>query len=167
MLVLDWLTEKIQDFRALPDEDTTAILDFTLAWSFFEANILNNNANTIKIREVVESWQISNDGAQLADLEEHINYFADRYLRGENAINRFEHLNFRPNDGKKFVEDNLPNPEARATDRIIALLIVIYRLRNNLFHGEKWAYGIHGQCDNFTHSTKALLTLLNTHLRQD
>jgi hypothetical protein len=32
-----------------------------------------------------------------------------------------------------------------------ALLIIVYRLRNNLFHGVKWAYEIQGQLENFNH----------------
>jgi hypothetical protein len=32
---------------------------------------------------------------------------------------------------------------------VSAVLIIVLRLRNNLFHGVKWSYGIKGQLENF------------------
>ena len=40
------------------------------------------------------------------------------------------------------------------------LLIVVYRLRNNLFHGLKWAYAIRGQHANFGNANTALARAL-------
>ncbi len=40
--------------------------------------------------------------------------------------------------------------------RLSVLLIIIYRLRNNLLHGPKWSYGIKGQLDNFRNANAAL-----------
>ena len=45
-------------------------------------------------------------------------------------------------------------------DSVAGLLIVIYRLRNNLFHGIKWAYGIQGQRNNFEQANAALIAAL-------
>jgi len=49
------------------------------------------------------------------------------------------------------------------TSSIAALLIIIYRLRNNLFHGLKWAYNIQGQRSNFAHANYVLMTVLDVH----
>ena len=38
-----------------------------------------------------------------------------------------------------------------------AVLIIVYRFRNNLFHGVKWSYELQGQLENFTHANAALM----------
>lgn len=43
----------------------------------------------------------------------------------------------------------LPSRQPNPRDRILALLIIVWRLRNNLFHGAKWAYGLRDQRENF------------------
>jgi len=40
---------------------------------------------------------------------------------------------------------------------VAALLIVVYRLRNNLFHGEKWAYEMKDQRSNFEQANEVLM----------
>ena len=46
-----------------------------------------------------------------------------------------------------------------ATPKEVAtvILIIVYRIRNNLFHGEKWSYGLQGQLNNFKHANEALM----------
>ena len=48
-------------------------------------------------------------------------------------------------------------------DVAAALLIVAYRFRNNLLHGEKWAYEIRDQLDNFTHANSILMKVIDLH----
>ena len=40
---------------------------------------------------------------------------------------------------------------------VAVILIVIYRFRNNLFHGVKWEYELRGQLDNFNHANQVLM----------
>lgn len=44
----------------------------------------------------------------------------------------------------------LNGSEKNPAEVLAGLLLVIYRLRNNIFHGPKSAYGIQGHYDNFT-----------------
>jgi hypothetical protein len=46
---------------------------------------------------------------------------------------------------------------ATASEKLTALFIIVYRLRNNLFHGSKWAYSFKGQLENFTHAGTVLM----------
>ena len=48
-------------------------------------------------------------------------------------------------------------------ERVLTVLLLIWRLRNNLFHGEKWAYGLQGQLANFTHANVVLMRVLERH----
>ena len=45
-------------------------------------------------------------------------------------------------------------------DRVLTVLMIVWRFRNNLFHGEKWAYQLEGQLGNFTHANSVLMRLL-------
>ena len=38
----------------------------------------------------------------------------------------------------------------------VGVLIIVYRFRNNLHHGLKWAYGIQGQREKFEQSNAVL-----------
>jgi hypothetical protein len=45
------------------------------------------------------------------------------------------------------------------------LLLIVYRLRHNLFHGEKWANGIRGKRDNSTHACVLMMSVLDAYPR--
>jgi len=45
-------------------------------------------------------------------------------------------------------------------DCVTAVLIIVYRLRNNLIHGAKWDYGLRGQQSNFDQANKALMAAM-------
>ncbi len=41
-------------------------------------------------------------------------------------------------------------------DCLSEFLLIVYRFRNNFFHGTKWAYDLKGQRDNFEHASQLL-----------
>ena len=43
---------------------------------------------------------------------------------------------------------------------LAVLLIIVYRYRNNFFHGIKWAYNFRDQLDNFTNANRLLSMLI-------
>lgn len=44
-----------------------------------------------------------------------------------------------------------------------AILIIVLRLPNNLFHGTKWAYGIREQLKNFQNANRILMAVMDMH----
>ncbi|MEN8132224.1 MAG: hypothetical protein ABFS45_19010 [Pseudomonadota bacterium] len=48
-------------------------------------------------------------------------------------------------------------------DVVAVLLIIVYRFRNNMLHGLKWAYEIRGQLENFTHVNTVLMRVIELH----
>ena len=58
---------------------------------------------------------------------------------------------------KKFIRGQLKDK----AEILSALLIIVYRLRNNLFHGEKWASGIRKQ--PFRHANDVLMAVVDQH----
>ncbi len=43
------------------------------------------------------------------------------------------------------------------------MLIIVFRYRNNLFHGVKWEYELAGQLSNFTTANSVLMKVLDRH----
>ena len=46
---------------------------------------------------------------------------------------------------------------------VAVVLIIIFRYRNNLFHGVKWQYMLAGQLHNFTAANRVLMKVLERH----
>lgn len=138
----------------LSPEEHEAIQRFTLLWTLFEAQVLQNNASVNKIAEIVDNLDI-----QVVDddwFKEQLIYFKERYVGGGNTNYRFDHLQLRNKDDPERVRSVLVGENEDPKDQLIACLTIVYRFRNNFFHGLKWAYGIQEQFDNFTHSASLL-----------
>lgn len=92
---------------------------------------------------------------------ESLAYFRDRYFQNGEPTEYFRGLNLRRNDNQALISAVLKGDNSNLADQIAALLIVVLRLRNNLFQGIKWAYGIRGQFANFIHANAALMAALD------
>lgn len=77
----------------------------------------------------------------------------------------FENLNFRANDRKEFVDDVLVAESPSLRDKILASIIIIFRYRNNLFHGLKDVTQINYQQRNFVTANKMLKMFIETRVQ--
>ena len=141
----------------LPEEHE-ALLLFTLLWTLFEAQMLGSNASVRKISEKVVN--VAPEIIRGGWFSEHLEYFSNRYVDGVNTNERFENLHLRDNDNPDLVRAVLTGENADPGDQLIGCLIIVYRFRNNFFHGIKWAYDLQDQFDNFTHSACLLRKFL-------
>lgn len=91
-----------------------------------------------------------------------LQFFRSRYFESGEPTSHFPGLNLRKNDHPSMVRAVLDGTNQNPEDCVAAVLIVIYRLRNNLFHGAKWGNGLADQLDNFTHANTALMSALMT-----
>lgn len=158
---IDWLCAKAPGFGDLTDEERTAIMYFSLLWSFFEAETLQTNASANSIFVLVHKW--AGDGRlNITPFAQSIAYFRNRYFNNGALTENFDGLHLRRNDCPGLVSEVLKGENTNPADSVTALLIIVFRLRNNLFHGVKWAYGIRGQLDNLTNANAALMTALDT-----
>jgi len=155
----DWLMRHARGYAELSPEERDAITGFMHLWGLFEGQLLDERANPAAIVEAAGRW--AGDGLADSDaVREALSYFRDRYFPGGVIDERFENLVFRPNDCRPLVEAVMAGTRNRPADVIAAVLIIIYRLRNNLFHGLKWHYGIAGQYDNFRSANQVLIAIL-------
>lgn len=157
-----WLEAHAPGFRHLPDADRRAIFDFSFLWSLFEAQVMDNFARADRIRERVDEWAAA--GILEAELyDDELAYYRARYFADGALTYHFPHLNLRPGDHPELIEAVIRGANDDPRDRMFALLMIVWRLRNNLFHGAKWAYGIADQRDNFLHANAVLMRLLEEH----
>ncbi|GMV31013.1 MAG: hypothetical protein AMXMBFR59_31380 [Rhodanobacteraceae bacterium] len=145
-------------FENLATDEIDAIRDFTLLWSAFEGNLLGANANRLTLTALAAGLEAK--GSLKTDpFRVPADYFRARYWENGTETLHVAHLNIRPGERAKiyaFIDGSEQNP----VEILAGLFLVIYRLRNNLFHGPKWAYGIQDQRRNFTIANQVLMTAL-------
>lgn len=157
-----WLKGKDSNFATLQDEEHIAIMHFTLIWSFFEKQVLSTNASSAKICFTAHQW--ANDSRlQFGKFESSLEYFRNRYFENNSFTSNFDGLKLRNNDCIPLVKNVINRSNRNPADSVSALLIIVYRLRNNLFHGTKMGNGIKDQADNFRYATQALIAAYETH----
>src|SRR5690606_12903962 len=111
---------------------------------------------------VAERWE---EQGLLTDdtFKRELAYFRNRYYRDGAFTYHFEHLHIRAPDKPDLVMRVLKNEAEDLSEVSAALLIIVYRFRNNLFHGVKWFYENRGQLENFTHANAVLMQAIELH----
>jgi hypothetical protein len=161
---MQWLLARAPGFNDLTAEERSAIVDFSMLWSLFEARILHNEGNARSIRAAVVDWYEAGT-LQAEAYDAQLAYFRQRYFANGAFTYHFGHLHLRPNDQKPLVRSVIDGSNDDPVCGVAAVLIVIFRYRNNLFHGMKWQYELAGQLDNFMNANHALMTALDHHGR--
>ena len=70
-------------------------------------------------------------------------------------------MNFRQGECEPLVEDVLRGNLTDLNNIVLALVLVVYRLWNNLYHGEKNVFSLPGQDESFAVANRLLATLLD------
>ena len=148
--ITKWINDKFS--ALLKDRDYNGITEFLLLWNLFEDRLFENKFTIRNASEYINN--------HIEELDESISgmifdYFKERYtdpLRKIVLYSYFEPLNFRDNDRKEFVNDTLLSDSPSIQHKILTSTIIIYRYRNNLFHGLKSVTQINYQKENFIHA---------------
>lgn len=159
---MQWLREKAPGFNELSEEERTAITNFSLLWSLFEAQILNSNGSAARICQTADRWR-ENENVSVETYEPELAYFRQRYFSNDQFTYHFENLHLRANDQPDLVQSVLEGTNNDPRDSLATALIIVLRFRNNLFHGVKWQYELAGQLENFTHANSLLMKTLEHH----
>ena len=155
-----WLERHAPGFSALSAGERSALMHFTLLWSLFEGEVLNAAANVNTIGEVVQRW--NRVGALTAGtFSVEVEYFKERYYADDRFNYWFEHLHLERSGNPQVVRDVLSGHDVAPASVATAVLIIVFRYRNNLFHGEKWAYELREQEQNFSHANAVLMRAID------
>ncbi len=162
MDTIDWLEEYAPGFQALSKTERRAITEFLFLWSLFEAKVLNEHGSANVIAASSARW--ARNGQLTAEtFGQELAYFRDRYVADGQFSYHFDHLHLRVNDAAGLVRRVLNGEDGAPGNIAAAVLIIVYRFRNNLFHGLKWSYQLEGQLENFMHANKALKRAIELH----
>ena len=63
-----------------------------------------------------------------------------RYVANGRFTQHLTHLHLRPADQPILVQSVLDGSNNDPRDQLLAVMIIVWRFRNNMLHGEKWAY---------------------------
>jgi hypothetical protein len=124
--------------------------------------VLNTEGNAKNICDAVEAWGRVGTLDAVA-FDEELAYFRNRYYADGDFTNRFRHLHFRRPDREALVRAVIDSSDNNPSSRMAAVLIIVFRYRNNLFHGVKWQYSLGGQLDNFNAANDILMKVLERH----
>jgi hypothetical protein len=152
---IEWLHNREPRFGALDEGDRLAIMHFALIWTYFEARVCGRDANPNVLVSAAKRWH-SEGKLSEATFAKQLGYFRRRYMENGVLTSRFHGLRIQPSRFRQLVEDVMKGDAVSHQDVASALLIIVYRLRNNLFHGEKWEYAITDQRANFQHAISIL-----------
>ena len=150
----EWINDRFG--TNFSEVDLSSVKDFSLIWNVFENVVCQNNFSIARTEEVIKNSLIDS-----TEFNSYLEYFKNRYVSNGTFTNRFQYLHFRNNDRRNLVEDVLLGNNTKNNDIILALLIIVYRYRNNLFHGIKRIQEIDKQRENFENANGVIKTLLN------
>lgn len=156
---IDWINDFLSATARISADDLGSILCFSLIWNMFEGLVCNKNASANAFEQAVRHLH-QRGKLSIADYDDHLKYFTRRYVDDGKVNHRFERLNLRKNDRKQLVRDVLEGRETNEQRVILAMLIIVYRYRCNLFHGEKSLHNLPGQKDNFETANQLLMKFL-------
>ncbi|WP_149086504.1 hypothetical protein [Pseudomonas prosekii] len=143
----------------LSREDLAGLIVFTILWTLFEAQALSTNAALGRIVELAERW--GRDGHLESRWHMPVfHYFKARYVENGQPTQHFENLFFHDEKSRAHTLATLGGNADGNAECLSASLLIVYRFRNDFFHGMKWAYDMKGQRDNFEHSSQLLVGAL-------
>jgi hypothetical protein len=160
MDVIQWLEQKAAGFIALTEPERVAPMHFSLLWSYFEAEALHTNGSSNAIAAWVRDLNAQGT-LNTAAFSAALGYFKNRYYSQGSFTHHFHSLNLRPSDSPDLVRAVLSGANLDPVDSVVVLFIVIYRFRNNYFHGPKWAYHLQDQLNNFSVANDSLMIAMD------
>ncbi|QRM42816.1 hypothetical protein [Rhizobium sp. BG4] len=164
MNVSQWLLTRAHGYGDLEASEVRAIEEFSVVWTYFENVVCGKDANVASIRAAVEKLRESKNGIDVKAFQTALKHFSERYFPNGHQDGRFDGLKWRKGGevaAKEKASEVLTGKATSPSDQLEALLFITYRLRNNLFHGEKWAYGLKDQMANFSSATHTLINMVD------
>lgn len=128
-------------------DEIESVLYFSLMWNAFEHTFGGTPVNPKTIDHKFKEHAVMNSLTG-EDFQPFLLYFQDRYVGSEEADNRFAALKLKDQSpdrnrnipGKPVKSEVLDVLHSREKDNekiILALLYIVWRIRNNLFHANK------------------------------
>jgi hypothetical protein len=153
----DWLKKNAIGGVDLSAEASASVASFTTMWNLFEGVLCDNHATVSEFERIAQDLgRGPMDLRSTDELDLCLSFWTFRYRTPEGFSNRFAGLSFRRNDRREHVEQVLLGELQTPQEKVLALLIIVYRLRNNLFHGLKTIATLNDQIPNLEMACRCL-----------
>ena len=110
------------------------VADFTLIWALFEGTEAHGEDVVVVVVDELQSIaeRVSHEFSDQR-LDEFLAFWSNRYIEDGSTNQRFNQLNLTHEPHRTLVDDVLLENENNCVNRIHAILLITYRLRNNIF----------------------------------
>jgi len=159
----EWIAASLISADRLKPETLQAVESFNLMWNVFEGLVCDNSATISRLEKL--SAEIVSRRRCKPQLERIFTYFKNRYYSRTGFTAHFEKLRLRSPDRKEFVQAVLQGKSADFTSKVFTVLIILSRMRSNLFHGVKTLDILNSQAANLSVACRALATIIEAHGR--
>lgn len=150
----EWFSQFTEAGHTIAQDELQPVLEFTLIWNLFERQLFRRSANLGEIRRHMER-ALDLGRINPESYKPHIAFFRERY---DNPTEEFL-MQVLLSSSKQPSEHDLVNiglvksaisgEFSDPNNVIYALLFIAYRVRNNLFQGEKNVHTLHLQKELF------------------
>jgi hypothetical protein len=154
----NWINTNCFGGDTLKRATVDVVSNFTLMWNLFEGIVCDNHADIRAFEKVAE--KIAQRASLFPEIEEGVRFWSARYFTGARFNDLFQGLHFRPRDCREHVEAVLRSEKNDPQSQVLSVMIIIYRLRNNLFHGLKTIDTLNNQVPNLTMACRALAAIM-------
>ncbi len=164
--VIEWINTFFDSTGSrIKEEDIKSVLHFALLWNMFESIGCNKSASIHTIQTFIENL-FTQSRLNESDFARFLEYFQNRYITNGVTNTTFDSLKSsnegtRERQARELAESVLKNKTTDVKDKVLALFYIVYRLRNNLFHGVKNVATLKSQIDNFNVANETLATVLD------
>lgn len=167
---LKWMMDFFGNGVDLKTEGIDRVRNFSLLWNLFETYACNKRADINSISNAVDNIN-AKEPIPSELITDHISYFSNRYFNEDGTPKAiFAGLKFRQGQtdqaAKQQVTLTLTGNQNNPVENLKSLLYILYRFRNNLFHGGKEVIRLNGQIDNFIIANDLLTNVLTIMKRQ-
>ncbi len=135
-------------------EKLKPVVCFVILWNRLEARF-GNHLSLAQLQR--ESYRVAGSANfDILKYTPHIDFFKQRYTANPHFLQGL----FRVGNGeapvRQSVENLISNAALTPQDQLQGVLMVPYRIRNNLFHGNKETSHLYSQTDLFKHVNEVL-----------
>lgn len=156
-----WLARYTRGGTRLSQEAQEAVSAFTTMWNFFESTLCDNRASMAAFDRILEGFRPeATEASTMRALDDCLAFWRFRYKTPTGFDEHFAGLHFRNGDRRDHVERVLCDALNDPTAKMLALMIIVYRLRNNLFHGLKSIEMLNDRVQNLGTASRCLAAIL-------
>ncbi|WP_417737750.1 hypothetical protein [Rosistilla oblonga] len=134
-------------------EKLKPVMCFVVLWNRLEVKH-GQHLNLARLERSAKS-AVASTSFDISRYEPHVVFFQERYRNSQERLSGLIRTGKEP-VVKQRLDDLVAGNLKDANDILVAVLMVPYRIRNNLFHGRKDTFELYSQTELFTHVNEVL-----------